>query len=408
MEIWIDPEIDEAGKTFTGGTKIAEIEYPAVSSDWTRWQTFDTPVMGLPKGKHTVVLKFLVGGGSAENQNYGSLNWVDFTVIEQDFTLEQIVPVESSVAVNVELSQQLEVTFEPADAYPRELQWELVSAEPADAVVLSAEGRVTGVRVGKAVVRASSTKNSDIYADFDVEVVDALTFENMRLEAESAIALYDTYHFGNQSSISAGNITDPEDEGGKGLNSCWNTNFAVYEHVDFKDGVTKAMIRKGYVRGSKMEIWVDPEIDAEKKTFSGGVLIGSVEYPKPAKDDWSRWQTFEIPITGCPAGVHTVVLRFLAGGGSGKDKNYGSLNWIDFRTYRGTTSGLDTVSVESGLTICRDGRVLSLRADKDTEVTVCSIDGRIVAHFMMEAGHCTIDNLSSGFYIINGHKVVIG
>ena len=220
MEMWIDPEINATDKSFAGGTKIAEVEFPAASTDWNRWQTFEVPVMGTPTGVHTLVVRFMAGGGSATNQNYGSVNWFDFTLINDRGELVEIVPVENEVAVNINAYKQLEVGYVPSNTLDREVEWSLVSATPDDAVELSATGMVKGVKAGNAVVRATSKNNADIFADINVVVEDKYDF--LTVHIEDAAALYDTYHY--DSPISAGDIKDPEDEGGRGLNSCWHGN----------------------------------------------------------------------------------------------------------------------------------------------------------------------------------------
>lgn len=406
IELWIDPEINTTDKTFTGGTKIAEVEFPAVATDWTRWATFEVPVAGMPKGVHTLVMRFMAGGGSATNQNYGSINWLDFTLINDRGELVEIVPVESEVAVNINAWKQLEIGYVPSNTLDREVEWSLVSATPEGAIELTDGGMVKGVKEGSAVVRATSKTNADIFADINVTVEDKYDFLAVRIEAEDAAAIYDTYHYDN--AISIGDIKDPEDEGGRGLNSCWHTNFAVYPDIDFNDGAYSAVIRKGYVRGSKMEMWIDPEINAEEKTFTGGTLIGTVEYPKPEKDDWSRWQTFETPIMGETAGVHTLVLRFLAGGGSATNQNFGSLNWIDLQTMKKKPeSGVENVAAGSELTVTVDGGAIVIASDAECDVRIYAIDGRIVREVTVDGGSVRVEGLASGIYIVNGVKVAI-
>lgn len=349
MEIWLDPQIDAENKGFSGGTQIADVEFTVAAPAWTVWETFTAPVVGLPSGIHTVVLRFKSAGTTNHNQNLAGYNWIEFKAINKRGELQELQPVEGNVTVNKHLQTQLEVRYVPENALERDLVWSVVPSEPeGEAVVeVSAKGVVKGLKAGVATVRATSASNELISADFHITVEDNMDELKVRIETEDADAVYDTYHFGNQSSISVGDVSDPEEEDARGLNSCWHGNFAVYENVDFHDAVYSASVRKNYVRGSKMEMWIDPEIDAESKSFTGGTLVGTVEYPKPEKDDWSRWQTFEMPVEGAPSGVHTVVLRFLAGGGSAADKNYGALNWIEFQTLKKAPQGPIVIEAES-------------------------------------------------------------
>ena len=231
----------------------------------------------------------------------------------------------------------------------------------------------------------------------------------MRIETEDADAVYDTYHFGNQSSISVGDVSDPEEEDARGLNSCWHGNFAVYENVDFHDAVYSASVRKNYVRGSKMEMWIDPEIDAESKSFTGGTLVGTVEYPKPEKDDWSRWQTFEMPVEGAPSGVHTVVLRFLAGGGSAENQNYGSINYVELNALKKKSqSGVcNVLATETGMKAVGGCGSIVVEGEHGVSVTVYAVDGRLIRSFVMADDHERVDGLASGIYIVNGLKVAV-
>ncbi len=347
VELWIDPEVDAVNKSFSGGTKIADVEFSLATMGWKVYDEFTVAVDGVPSGVHRLIALFKIAGSTKHNENLGSINWFEFKVVDNRVDLEGLTPVVKDFTVNKHLSKQLEVAYLPENAKQRDVEWSVVSAEPEGAVEVSANGVVKGVEAGRAVIRAASTWNADIYADFNVTVEDKMEDIAVRLEAEDAVALYDTYHFGGSAAISAGAVNDPEEEGAQGLNSLWNGNFAVYENVNFNSAAYSALIRKGYVRGSKMEVWIDPEIDAAAKSFTGGTLIGTVEYPKPDKEDWSRWQTFEMPIEGDVKGVHTVVLRFLAGGGSAADKNYGALNWIKFQTLKKAPQGPIVVEAES-------------------------------------------------------------
>ena len=406
MEFWIDPVIDAENKSFSGGTKIAEVEFPSIATDWSRWQTFETPVSGLPAGIHTLVVRFMAGGGSATNQNYGAVNWFDFMLVNDRGELAGIAPAEENVTVNINTSKQLEVVYTPSNTLDRAVVWSVVDAVPDGAVEVSPTGVVKGVMEGVATVRATSAVNDALYADFNITVEDKYDFLTVRMEAEDADELYDTYHYDGP--ISAGAVNDPNEDGAKGLNSLWHTNFAVYKNVDLNDGAYAAKVRKGYVRGSKMEIWIDPVVNADEKTFTGGALIGSIEYPKPDKDDWSRWQTFEMPIDGETAGVHTVVLRFMAGGGSAENKNYGALNWIDFMTMkRKAESGVENVAAAQTPEISVEVGAVVVKAPVGTEVSVHAADGRLVGAFVSDGEPKRIDGLAPGIYIVNGIKAVV-
>ncbi len=345
VEIWIDCDVDASAKSFSGGTKIADVEFSLDNMGWSVYETFTAPVTGTPAGIHRVVLLVKAAGSTKHDQKLGSLDWFEFKVVNNRVDIEGLLPAVKDVAVHKHLSKQLEVAYVPENAMQRDVVWSVVSAEPEGAVEVSGNGVVKGVAAGTAVVRATSDHDAEIYADFNVTVENTMEEVAVRLEAEDAVALYDTYHY--DKAISAGSVNDPEEDGAQGLNNCWNGNFAVYENVNFNSAAYSALIRKGYVRGSKMEVWIDPEIDAAAKSFTGGTLIGTIEYPKPDKEDWSRWQTFEMPIEGDVKGVHTVVLRFLAGGGSAADKNYGALNWIEFQTLKKAPQGPIVIEAES-------------------------------------------------------------
>ncbi|MFV0468627.1 MAG: carbohydrate-binding protein, partial [Dysgonomonas sp.] len=260
----------------------------------------------------------------------GTLNLLNLNFIElknrEFYDLETLSPSKSPVNVNVDASVSLEVSYTPSNAYQREVKWSIVNQSEDGVIELSKDGTVRGLKGGTADVKATSTFDSSISAIFKINVVDLYVKDLLRIEAESADAIYDTYHYDNP--IAKTTINDPEDASGFGLINCWNTNFAVYKNVDFALNTIKATIRKGYPRGSKMEFWIDRTINEQAKTATGGTLIGSIEFPS-ATTDWSRWQTFEAEISGV-SGVHDLCLVFLAGGGSATNQNYGSLNWIDF------------------------------------------------------------------------------
>lgn len=160
--------------------------------------------------------------------------------------------------------------------------------------------------------------------------------ETLKIEAESADALYDTYHY--DSAINIGTITtenqkDPDDLDAGVVNSCWNTNFVVYKNIDFGSEATKIRIRKHAVRGYKVEFWVDqtPTPKDSKNVINrrGGTKIGEYVFDKPASGVWTRWETHEAIIENPISGVHDLYLVFANAGGSAANQNLAGYNWIE-------------------------------------------------------------------------------
>ena len=379
------------------GDVVAEKQFARNADGWT---DVNLELKGV-SGTHNLYLSFEhVSGPSKQLGGMNHLIVNGRTVND----LTAMEPIESPLKVNILTSKELSVNFVPADAYQREIEWHLVSMEPEGCVSLSREGVVTANTVGKALVEARSTWNSDIAASFEIEAVDELTFDTLRIEVEDADEIYSPYHY--DAAMSIGNISDPEDEGGRGLNSCWNTNFAVYKDIDFGEGAVKATIRKGYVRGSAMEIWIDPIIDSENQTISGGTKIAEIEYPAIASD-WSRWATFETPVIADCAGMHTMVLYFKAGGGSAANQNYGAYNWIEFRTLEKTETGIESTLTQSTMSIRVVNGEIVIESEKDDIISIYSIDGRCVRSQAIDCGITVIKGLSHGMYIVNKTKILL-
>ena len=388
VEVWLDAM--ETG-TLAGSAIL-------VKDDNQAWTNTKVALNGV-SGVHNVYLVF-----KSDNDLYRNIGAVNYFELQGRafVNLEALVPQKEEVDVNIEQSTQLAVNYSPENAYQRDVVWSLESATPENCVELDKNGLVKGLAVGKAVVRATSTYDASIYTDITVNVVDELEFGVVRIEAEDADAIYDTYHY--DSAISIGSVNDPDDPDAEGLNSCWNGNFAVYNGIDFQKGAVKATIRKGYPRGSKMELWVDRIIDEENKSMSGGTLIGSVEFPAAATD-WNRWQTFETALVQVE-GVHDLCLVFLAGGGSAENQNYGALNWIDLTCIKGNKpSAID--QTETGFKAYSQNGILHIVTDEAMTVNVYNLTGQLVKQLDVTAGEYVIEGLERGVYIVNNNKVML-
>ena len=111
---------------------------------------------------------------------------------------------------------------------------------------------------------------------------------------------------------------------------------------------------------------------------------------------------------GETAGVHTLVLRFLAGGGSATNQNFGSLNWIELQTMKKKPeSGVENVAAGSELTVTVDGDAIVIASDAECDVRIYAIDGRLVKEVTVDGGSVRVEGLAHGIYIVNGIKVAI-
>lgn len=160
--------------------------------------------------------------------------------------------------------------------------------------------------------------------------------ETLKIEAESADALYNTYTY--SSPISIGTITeanqkDPDDPDGGVVNSCWNTNFVIYKNVDFGSEATKIRIRKHAVRGYKVEYWIDqtptPKYSAGGYNRRGGTKIGEYVFAESGTGVWTRWGTHETTLETPVSGVHDLYLVFANAGGTASNQNLAGYNWIE-------------------------------------------------------------------------------
>ena len=212
MEMWIDPVIDSSSKSFTGGTKIVDMEFSLQSMGWTVWENFTAPVEGLPQGMHTLVVKFKTAGSTAHNQNLAAVNWYEFKLIDNREDLQSLVAVEKNVTVEKFSTVQLAFNYVPEKVFQKDVEWSVVSSTPEDAVELNQKGEVTGLKKGNAVVRATSTWNSSIYAEFNVEVTDIVSEGPIVIEGENWTDSYECA----QSTL---NGEGSEASGGKGWKS---------------------------------------------------------------------------------------------------------------------------------------------------------------------------------------------
>lgn len=212
MEMWIDPVIDSSSKSFTGGTKIVDMEFSLQSMGWTVWENFTAPVEGLPQGAHTLVVKFKTAGSTNHNQNLAAVNWYEFKLIDNREDLQSLVAVEKNVTVEKFSTVQLAFNYVPEKVFQKDVEWSVVSSTPEDAVELNQKGEVTGLKKGNAVVRATSTWNSSIYAEFNVEVTDIVSEGPIVIEGENWTDSYECA----QSTL---NGEGSEASGGKGWKS---------------------------------------------------------------------------------------------------------------------------------------------------------------------------------------------
>ena len=92
----------------------------------------------------------------------------------------------ASTEIMVESTEQLSVTFNPANASDKAVTWS--SNNPAVATVNN--GLVTAVKTGDAVITVSSTNNPNINASCNVKVVDNVIVSNV--DAKHEFVLFDT------------------------------------------------------------------------------------------------------------------------------------------------------------------------------------------------------------------------
>ena len=405
MEMWIDPVIDQTAQTISGGTKIAEIEYPAVADDWSRWQTFETPVSEDAKGVHTLVLYFKAGGGSATNQNYGALNWIEFTIKDSRPELEALVAAGVN-KVSAGLSARLSVGLVPADARQTEVRYELLSANPEGCATVTSAGLIHGIEPGSVVVRASSVEKPEVYIDFTVDIVADGIFSVTRIEAEDAAHLVPTYQYDASKAIAAGAIDDTDDETRRGYAHAWHGNFAVFTGVDFADGLAGITVRKELPRNSGMEIIVDPEYDPVAMTLNGGETIADYVFSGQTTG-WGKWYTWDIPFESLHTGVHTLVFLHKAAGGTATNQDFGGMNWFELRTFKRIQTGLALPEAGSDVDVKVVGQGLVITSPDSRTVAIYGIDGRCVSRVATVGGQSVSVSLPKGIYIVEGMKFAI-
>jgi polygalacturonase/uncharacterized protein YjdB len=402
IELWIDRKIASDG-TLYEGVFIGEKNIKTTDMSWSKWEEFDIPVI-MASGVHNLSLEFSAYGSTTSDQQFGTINWLELT---RYFSaeMESIHPVEQELSLSIGESKEIGFTVSPAGTANQTLLW-TIENESAPGVISLSNQTVKGIIPGTAQIKITYAYNPAVFATVDVTVGANGEMDVFRLEAESATAIYDTYHY--DGAIAIGNINDPEDVGGRGINNCWNTNFAVYKDIDFKSNTIKATIRKGYPRGSKLELWVDRVINETAKTATGGTLIGSVEFPSAATD-WNRWQTFETEISGA-SGVHDLTLMFLAGGGSATNQNYGALNWIEFTRITENATEIKAIKlIDTQVYINPTTNELSIKSETPIEfVRISNVNGQVIYqnnHLNQKELNVSNVNWTPGLYIIQtGNK----
>ena len=93
----------------------------------------------------------------------------------------------TSTEIMLESTEQLTVTFNPADATDKAVSW---SSSNAEVATVSDSGLVTAVKNGEAVITVKATNNPSITASCNVKVVDNVVVSNV--DAKHEFVLFDT------------------------------------------------------------------------------------------------------------------------------------------------------------------------------------------------------------------------
>ena len=330
VELWIDTTIDEEGKTFSGGRMIGSYVWAySDNNNSSRWETVNIPIAPTG-GEHNLIAVFYKDGGSAALRNLGGLASIklDRTIGATSATAITATNASETLAVSDEVALSYELT--PLNTDVNALVW--VVTDGQEYINLSQDGTVTGLKAGDATVTLYSTTNASVFASFNITVVGDFVSQQERFEFGNADILKDTYHWGgNENTIVATTLTDAAaSETMSGIKLSWNTNYAVFNNVDFGAKGSKITVRRQAPRGGKVQFWADAIPSADEKTLTGGIFLGETVYNYAGGRDNNRaWETREIAIPTAISGTHTVYALFFFAGGSNYEQDLGGWGWFE-------------------------------------------------------------------------------
>ena len=326
--------IDLSGGKFLGSYQ----HWYDKTGNWSRWEKHKIAI-NKTGGKHTLYVLFRVGGESETNQTIGGLYYVDLHRKLNDEATSISAP-----QTNLELTigkHSLQYTVEPATASTEDLVW---TVESGSDVVSVDNGSVIAMKPGIATVKCTSSRaTGDVSLVYNITVVGTSTKSVNRIEAETANTIYNTYITANGQPFVIGSLQ--EGGNGDGLNYSWNTNFAVYNNVDFGSFSDSISFRHAEIRGSAIEFWIDRNIENEidtqrgvtgkynnpdQKVLTGGTFLGRYEFLRDNVyvGGASTWKEYKLPIVPT-SGTHTLYVVFLRGGKGTYDKTTGHWDWFE-------------------------------------------------------------------------------
>lgn len=308
------------------------------TGNWNRWEKHKIAINRIG-GKHTLYVLFRIGGASGTTKTVGGLYYVDL-----HRKLNDEATAISAPQTDLELTigkHSLQYTVEPATASTEDLVW---TVESGSDVVSVDNGSVIAMKPGIATVKCTSSRaTGDVSLVYNITIVGTSTKSANRIEAETANAIYNTYIAANGQPFAIGSLL--ESGNGDGLNYSWNTNFAVYNNVDFGSFSDSLSFRHAEIRGSAVEFWIDRNIEDEtdtqrgitgtynnpdQKVLTGGTFLGRYEFLRDNVyvGGASTWKEYKLPIVPT-SGTHTLYVVFLRGGKGTYEKTTGHWDWFE-------------------------------------------------------------------------------
>ena len=214
----------------SGGTFLGSYQHwYNADGNWSRWEKHEIAI-NKTGGVHNLYVVFRAGGKTAVNQNLGGLYYIDLhRTLKDEITFLSATETAISLPIG---AHHLQYTYEPSTASTEDLIWTVENESAEGVLSVNNDGSVIAMRPGTATVKCTSSRAAgDISLTYDITVVGTSTEEQFVVEAENADILYITYNPTPAQSFAIGSLQ--ESGGGDGINYAWNTNFAIYENVDF-------------------------------------------------------------------------------------------------------------------------------------------------------------------------------
>lgn len=315
----------------------------AEEGNWSRWEKHKIAINHIG-GKHNLYVLFRVGGKSGTTKTVGGLYYIDL-----HRTLNNEVQSLSSDETTLQIptgSYNLKYSFTPITASTQDLIWTVVS-ESSKGVLTVDNGTVLAMKPGTATVKCTSSRAAgDVSLVYNITVTGTPQSRTLRIEAENADAIYNTYKnsTGQSFVISDFQSKSVGNDGNSGLVYAWNTNFAVYKNIDFGTFTNLIRFYHAEIRGGTVEFWIDRKIINEQdpnrtvtgdfnnqsqKELEGGTFLGRYEFLKG--NDFlgnDKWKEFECPIVPV-SGIHDFYVVFSRGGKALFDSTTGHYDWFE-------------------------------------------------------------------------------